>query len=61
MIGDGVGAAVEEKDDDRLVRGEHGFGEIVLIAEQIEIVAIAWVFGRPGFAGGLLVVRRARE
>src|SRR5580658_856019 len=55
-IGDGVGATVEKKHDDRLVCGEDGFGEIVLIAEQREIVAIALVLRGPRFARGLFVV-----
>src|SRR3984957_5248279 len=61
QVGDGVGTAVEQNGDYRLVSGEHGFGQIVLGAEESEIVAVAFVLGSPGLAGGLLVVAQDED
>lgn len=47
---DGIGTAMLEEDDDRLACGENGFGEIILIAEKVEVVAIAGMIDGPGFA-----------
>jgi hypothetical protein len=52
---DGVRATVKKQDDDGLARGDDGFCEVVLIAEEIEGVAIAEVRLGPGFAGSLFV------
>ena len=47
---------MQQKDNDGLVSRKHGLCEVVLIAKQGEIIAVALVLGSPRFAGRLLVV-----
>ena len=49
-------AAVEQDHDGRLVERENCPGEVVLLADQIEAVAVAKVRVGPAFAAGLLVI-----
>src|SRR6266853_3623969 len=36
--------------------GKNRFGQVVLISQQVEVVTISLVCGRPSFAGSLLIL-----
>src|SRR5579883_3407392 len=44
---DGIRPAMLEEDDGGLAGGEDGFGEIILIAEEVKIVAVAGMIDGP--------------
>lgn len=47
--------------DRRFADGENGLGEIVLVAEQVQIIAVARMIGLPCFARGLLISAEGQD
>src|SRR5579883_3435216 len=58
---DGIRPSMLEEDDGGLAGGEDSFGEIVLIAEEIKVVAIAGMIDGPGFARGLFIAAERKD
>src|SRR5439155_27121737 len=58
MLGDvvyGIGPSVQKKNDSGLSGCQNRLYEVVLVSQEIEVVAIAGMSRRPGFAGSLLI------